>query len=478
MNLTVAAPGFITDNTTMTYRSAESLVNTAFTILGAVLLTAVCFLLDRGSILIMAVIIGPLYVVLFFIRRLSLKSIQTAMHRARFEGQETGLITTFINQMRICFTMNDFLLAIKEHLEKVADASVVLYRLSDKEVVYQSPQALSAAKDTGDAIKRHYPRFEEGVYFIDQSIGLVSSYKKARGFFIVSRGWQFWIFLRYCKLLEPDIFKALHTEFGIFIDREKTVQEMFTISALAKEWDLVAETQESFLPKNIPELKKLELATYYRPLVNVSGDYYDIIPIDENRTLLVLGDVSGKGLAAALVMGIIMSTVRISGDKTDLKQILGNVDAAIKGMRFEDKYTVVFMGVIDVEEKKLTYANASMDAPVIISQTVTGTRVRTIESNNSLVGLIPMENIQVDEVPIRTGDVIMIVTDGVTEVSNEEGQQLGDSELYQETIKKASTTTAQEICDTVSSLVLRYAGNHKLRDDVTMLVAKVGKLWD
>lgn len=462
----------------MTYRSAETLVNTAFTILGALLLTAVCFLLDRGSILVMAVIIGPLYVVLFFIRRLSLKSIQTAMHRARFEGRETGLITDFINQMRICFTMNDFLNAIKDRLEKVADASVVLYRLSDKEVVYQSPQALSAAKDTVEAIKHHYPRFEDGVYFIDQSIGLVSSYKKSRGFFLVARGWQFWVFLRYCKLLEPDVFTELHREFGIFIDREKTVQEMFTISALAKEWDLVAETQDSFLPKKIPAIKKLELATYYRPLVNVSGDYYDIIPIDENRTLLVLGDVSGKGLAAALVMGIIMSTVRISQDPTDLKQILLNVDAAIKGMRFEDKYTVVFMGILDVEEKKLTYANASMADPVVISQTVTGIRIRTIDSNNSLVGLIPLEEVQVDELPIRTGDVILIASDGVTEVSNEEGIQLGDNELYQETLKKASTGSAQEICDTISSLVLRYAGDHKLRDDVTMLVAKVGKLWD
>jgi serine phosphatase RsbU (regulator of sigma subunit) len=89
-----------------------------------------------------------------------------------------------------------------------------------------------------------------------------------------------------------------------------------------------------------------------------------------------------------------------------------------------------------------------------------------------------MEDVQVDELPIRTGDVILIASDGVSEVSNEEGVQLGDTELYQNTIKKAATGSAQEMVDAVSSLVLRYVGDKKLRDDVTMLVAKVGKLWD
>ncbi len=442
------------------------------------MLAGIIFLFSRDSVLILALIIGPLFVIFFYLRRSFLKYVSELQHRKHFHVGDTGLITSFLNSVRICFTTNDFLEAIKHHLEWEADASVLLLRNDNGELIYTSPATLSASEDTATFIKQHYLKWRDGIYFVDQQLGLVSSYRKARGFFIITKGYSFWIFIRYCKLLEPEIFEELKKEFEAYVDRVKTVEEMFTISALAKEWDLIAETQMSFLPKNLPDLKKLETAAYYRPLVNVSGDYYDIIRIDENRTLLVLGDVSGKGLAAALIMGIIMSTIRITEDKTNLKQMLLNVDQAIKCMRFEDKYTVIFIGLVDVEEKKLTYVNASMADPLVISQTATGWRVRSIESNNSLVGLIPMEDVQVDELPIRTGDVILIASDGVSEVANEEGIQLGDTELYQNTIKKAATGNAQDVVDSISNLVLRYVGDRKLRDDVTMLVAKVGKLWD
>lgn len=462
----------------MTYKTAIRAVNLGATVLGSGLLALLCFLFPRDSIPLLVAIIGPLFVVLFFARRALLAAMNDYIHRRRFEEGDTGLLTAFINQLRVCFTNNDFLGAIRNYLEKVADGAVVLIRCQDQEVYYASSNLISSDPRTIAFINHHYANWQEGIYFFDQQLGLVSRFQDARGFFISTKGQQFWVFIRYCKLFEPNIFAELRKEFEAFIDRVKTVEEMFTISALAKEWDLIAETQMSFLPKAAPELKKLSLASYYRPLVNVSGDYYDYITIDENRTLLVLGDVSGKGLAAALIMGIIMSTIRITEDKTNLRQILLNVDMAIKDMRFEDKYTVVFIGLVDVEAKKLTYVNASMADPLIISQTATGWRVKTIESNNSLVGLIPLDKVEVDEVPIRTGDVILLASDGVSEVTNEEGVQLGEAEIYHSTIKKAATGSAQDVVDAVSNLVLRYVGDKKLRDDVTMLVAKVGKLWD
>jgi serine phosphatase RsbU (regulator of sigma subunit) len=462
----------------MTYRTANNIISAAVTLAGSLLVAGITFLFARQSLVVLAFIIGPLFIVFFFLRRSLLKAISEALHRRRFEEGDTGLMTDFLNQLRICFTINDLLEAAKARIERVADGSVILIAADSGEVVYSSKNDLTSDAETARFLQHHYANWADGVFFIDQDFGLISDYRKSRGFFVVTKGYQFWVFLRYCKLLEPDIFGIIKKEFEIFVERSKTVDEMFTISALSKEWDLVAETQDSFLPRSIPQIKKLDIAAYYRPLVNVSGDYYDIIPIDEDRTLLVLGDVSGKGLAAALIMGIIICTIRITEDRLNLKQILLNVDSAIKGMRFEDKYTVIFMGLVDTAEKKMTYVNASMADPLIVSQTATGLRVRPIESNNSLVGLIPMDDIQVEEIPIRTGDVVLIASDGVTEVPNDEGVQLGDTELYMNTIKKATSGSAQDLIDSVSSLVLRYAGERKLRDDVTMLAAKVGKLWD
>ena len=91
----------------------------------------------------------------------------------------------------------------------------------------------------------------------------------------------------------------------------------------------------------MPKIDKLSVAAYYRPLVNVSGDYYSVLPISPTKTLLMLGDVSGKGLAAALVMGLVMNTVKILGDKENLPAMIRAVDKAIKGMKLQDKYGVV-----------------------------------------------------------------------------------------------------------------------------------------
>ena len=143
-------------------------------------------------------------------------------------------------------------------------------------------------------------------------------------------------------------YKRLFEEYNRFVSRSRTITTLSEISATTKEWEQLAETQQSFLPQKIPNIPKLKIATYYRPLVNVSGDYFSILPIDSSKTLLMLGDVSGKGLPAALIMGLVMNTVKIIEDKEDLVGVLHAIDKAIKGMHLQDKYTVLFLSIIFV----------------------------------------------------------------------------------------------------------------------------------
>ena len=126
------------------------------------------------------------------------------------------------------------------------------------------------------------------------------------------------------------------------------------------------------MPQVLPEPRRLRLAAYFRPLVNVSGDYYTALPIDDHKTLLMLGDVSGKGLPAALIMGLVMNTVKIMENKEDLVSIVYAVDKAIKGMKLQDKYTVLFISVVDTQKMTIRYVNASMSDPRIITRSPDG----------------------------------------------------------------------------------------------------------
>ena len=212
---------------------------------------------------------------------------------------------------------------------------------------------------------------------------------------------------------------------------------------------------------------------YFRPLVNVSGDYYDIIPINEDKTLIVTGDVSGKGLAAALVMGVVINTIRIMEDKEDLAGLIFAVDSAIKRMNLLDKYTVVFLGLIDTKAMKIRYVNASMEAPMILTQAADGYKVKILESNCSLVGIIDIDSVTVAEKPLYRNDLLLVTTDGIPEITNEEGIQLGNSDVYIETIKTFAALDAASIAAKVADFGLNYSAAKVFRDDTTVLAAKL-----
>jgi serine phosphatase RsbU (regulator of sigma subunit) len=223
----------------------------------------------------------------------------------------------------------------------------------------------------------------------------------------------------------------------------------------------------------MPELKGVDVAAYFRPLVNVSGDYYDIIPIDENRTFFLLGDVSGKGLASALIMGVIVNTVKIIENKEDLPGVIRAIDTAIKSMHLQDKYSVLFIGIIDTKAMKIRYVNASMADPLIITRAPDGYKIKPLSSNCSLVGIIDLDDIKQEEMPLYRGDVVLMASDGVSEVMDSSGVELGDTELYLNTVRNSAHKAARHFVNDIADLVLSYNGDKKLRDDVTMLVAKI-----
>ena len=388
--------------------------------------------------------------------------------------KETEILSAFISKIRFAYSLDDLFNAIKQELEDRGDCSVLFIDRQSQYVIYNSPDRIVSDEQTMQTLERNFPaRHSDGVYFIDANFGIVSNQNAARGFFIAHEKKHFYVFCRYTRLFDPIIFNQLYDEFVSFTSRSEIITELTRISELSKEWNMVAETQRSFLPKVMPEIKHLDIAAYFRPLVNVSGDYYTVLPITETKTLLLLGDVSGKGLAAALVMGIVINTVKNIKNKEDLPTMIRAVDRAIKGMKFDDKYTVMFVGVVDTEAMTITYINASMSDPIIITKSPGGFNLKPLESNCSLVGIIELDELKVETRKLFYDDMILIATDGVSEVMNDEGIELGDTELFKQTLQNSAFKSAQHFVNDISDLVLDYNGNKKLRDDVTMLAVKI-----
>lgn len=388
--------------------------------------------------------------------------------------KETEILSAFIAKIRFAYSLDDLFNAVRQELEDRGDCSVLFIDRQSQYVIYNSPDRLVSDDYTMQTLERNFPaRHSDGIYFIDSDFGIVSNQNASRGFFIAYQKKHFYVFCRYTRLFDPIVFTQLYDEFVSFTSRSEIITELTRISELSKEWNMVAETQRSFLPKVMPEIKHLDIAAYFRPLVNVSGDYYTVLPITETKTLLLLGDVSGKGLAAALVMGIVINTVKNIKNKEDLPTMIRAVDRAIKGMKFDDKYTVMFVGVVDTEAMTITYINASMSDPIVITKAPGGFNLKPLESNCSLVGIIELDELKVETRKLFYDDMILIATDGVSEVMNDEGVELGDTELFKQTLQNSAFKSAQHFVNDISDLVLDYNGDKKLRDDVTMLAVKI-----
>ena len=258
------------------------------------------------------VVTALLFAVLFFT---SITVFENARGRIERKSMDTGatlFLTKFIERLRFCYSLEDFTAAVSEILELEADCSVLYVDRNANYILYNSPNKFTTDQKILTKLEQNYSaEWHDPINFIDEKLGLVSNRFKARGFFFASDGEHFYVFNRYTYLFDSEIYEKLYEEFVRFQNRSRIISSLSEISELSTEWQQLADAQVSFLPKKMPEIKNLKLGAYFRPLINVSGDYYTVLPIDENKTLLMLGDVSGKGLAAALVMGLVMNTVKI-----------------------------------------------------------------------------------------------------------------------------------------------------------------------
>ncbi len=419
------------------------------------------------------------FIGLYLGRNAMVERLSNNAQKAVFSQPETQVVLEFATRVGQAFTIPDLIEAIRDHLERRADMGAILVRSNTWEIIYQSPSAAARDSESFETLQRNFREWSEGFCFVNESLSISNTNTGSRGFFVNAKGFHLFFLTRLCGLIDMEAFRNLYGELRIYFDRVITISELFEVASLSREWQLIAETQRSFLPKSLPKVAKLDLAVSYRPLVNVSGDYYDVIVVDDNRSLFVVGDVSGKGLAAALVMGIIVNTIRVAKDKSDLQSLIRDVDRAVRDMGFDDKYTVMFIGLADTEKKTMRYINAAMADPIIITQTALGSKLRRLEPTMGLVGLVPLEDeIVVEEIPLRSDEYILLASDGVTEVVNSAGERLGETEHFERSLLQYSRQGAVDFVGSITGLLYDFVGDLALKDDVTILAAKVGRLWD
>jgi serine phosphatase RsbU (regulator of sigma subunit) len=247
----------------------------------------------------------------------------------------------------------------------------------------------------------------------------------------------------------------------------KTVQQQR--DELLKDVELAAQVQRLFLPLEKPVIAGLEIAGMMQPARGVSGDYYDYIPIDAHTTQIVIADVAGKGVPAALLMSATAAAMRLEAnhDRNMLEQV-ERLNTGIHAVSDAERYVTLLIAEIDVHKRTLQYVNCGHN-PALLFRASTGTLTR-LNSTCPPIGLSPDEVCELTSTDLSPGDVVVFYTDGVTEAGNRLGKEFG-MERLSASVRRGSSLSAEKLMIDIYNAAADFCGDD-FNDDVTILVVK------
>lgn len=253
------------------------------------------------------------------------------------------------------------------------------------------------------------------------------------------------------------------------VESARLYEEQQSLIHLQEEVRLVSQIQIELLPKSSPQIAGYDIAGKNVPARIVGGDYFDFINVEEGRVCICLGDVSGKGLPASLLMANLQATLR---GQTHRDVVPNECLRRCNNMLFRstnpEHFVTLFCGLLDAENHQLTFCNAGHNFPLLFSG---GKDPVLLKTGGVVLGVIEGYPFEQETVVLAPGDVLVIYSDGVTEAMDSAETEFGE-ETLQEIVNSHLDDPASELIDRILSNVKKHTGDHPQSDDMTMVVVK------
>jgi sigma-B regulation protein RsbU (phosphoserine phosphatase) len=285
-------------------------------------------------------------------------------------------------------------------------------------------------------------------------IGVLSAYNKIGGGFSEE---------------DQRILAIIATQSAQVLEKARLDQAEKLNTQIREDMRLAEMIQEGLLPKGAPEIAGYDVAGASMAAGHVGGDYFDFIPLRDNRWAFALGDVSGKGVPAALLMANLQATLRSQVlQDTSCHQCVTNCNKLLYLSTTHDRFATLFYGRLDVRSNVLTYCNAGHERPYHITS---AGEVHRLTAGGLAVGILEEFSYEDDIIILQPGDLLVIFSDGVTDMINARDEAFGEGRL--EAILNAHRDlAAQDLVDRIIADVQAHAGDEPAFDDVTVMVIK------
>ncbi len=256
----------------------------------------------------------------------------------------------------------------------------------------------------------------------------------------------------------------------ISLENARLFQEALEKQRLEEELAIARDIQQRLLPSAPPEIPGFDLAGLNWPSKQVGGDYFDFFLIDSNRLLLAIGDVSGKGVPASLLMANLQASLHalIHADMP-LHKMVAKINNIIYNNTAIDKFITFFIAVVDVRSRNLTYVNAGHNPPILIHSSQ---KRHYLETGGLLLGMMPNVHYEEATVPLHKHDWLILYTDGVSEAMNSDDQEFTEKRIERIVLENREIQAA-DLVQHLAEAVIRFSGHAPQADDITLVAMHI-----
>ncbi|HEX7999134.1 MAG TPA: SpoIIE family protein phosphatase [Pyrinomonadaceae bacterium] len=256
---------------------------------------------------------------------------------------------------------------------------------------------------------------------------------------------------------------------AIRVENARLLEEQLDRERLEHELQLASEIQQRFQPTAPPHVAGYELQGISFPCYEIGGDYYDFIERSDGRMIIALGDVSGKGTAAALLMSSLHAAVHAQASShSSLSETISAVNNYLAENIPSNRFVTLFYAELDPQTGALSFINAGHNPPLIVHSAGT---VENLSSGGLPLGIMPNSPYREGRTQLQPGDVMVIYSDGVSEAVNPQGEEFGTARLHS-VVGLNIERSASGIRDRIESALTKFAQGMPAADDITLVIVK------
>lgn len=267
---------------------------------------------------------------------------------------------------------------------------------------------------------------------------------------------------------DKNLLTTFASQAALAIENAQLLQTTLEKERLDKELQVAAEIQQLIIPQSLPPIKGLDISATYVPCKEVSGDFYDIIKIDENQYVFVVADVSGKGIPGAMLVSTMQAILKAYLEySTDLKSIIVKLNERIIKNTTEDRFITFFFGLYNTSKNTLNYINAGHNPPILI---LDNNELQRLDKGGIFIGCLPWEY-ELTTIQLPKHSILVLFTDGIVEAMNEKQEEFGEDRLIS-ILKQGKSLTMPELREQIIKRVKEHRGGRVLEDDLTLALIK------